>query len=210
MNKVLDIPVFSNDDDTHCVQATIQMILKYFFPERDYPSWYLDQVTYHHKEGNTWDLGVFSFLTNLGLSLVVIDEFSFSDFSQRGISYLKSIWTKPEFRRQKSNANLDFEYLLARDFMTKNKEIVFQQRAGTSDDIRNLFKKGYLVIPNLNAFALDNEDGICGHYVVVTGIEKDNVIFNDSGPPPVKNRKASWKVFEYSRRENPSLFAIKR
>lgn len=211
MQGNIDIPLFSNSaDDTHCVQAVLQMILKHYFPGRDYPFSYLDRVTYHRKGGWTWDTGMFVFLLNLGFEIIAIDHFDFHAFARKGVKYLQSIWQADEFEAQARNTDLTFEWLLVRDFMTTEKNIHIHNRKGTRDDIEHLFQTDYLVISNVNAYALDGQKGTCGHYVLITGIYHETLTFNDPGLPAIKNRRVTWRKFEKSRKENPSIFAVRK
>jgi len=211
MNQRLDVPLFPNSDlDVHCVQATLQMILKYYFPERDYSVAYLDRITHHQQGGWTWDTSVFSFLINLGFEVVYIDDFSIRDYGERGADYLKTIWPKEKVEEQSLNADLDFERRLAQDFMTGTKRFVQDCRKGGTDDVKNLFHQGYVVVPNINAYTLDDEEGFCGHYVVVTSIGEEAISFNDSGLPAIKDRQTSWMKFEQARMYNPALFAVRK
>jgi uncharacterized protein YvpB len=52
------------------------------------------------------------------------------------------------------------------------------------------------VICLINSQKLNNKQGYVGHFVVVKGIEDDNLIIHDPGFPPIENRKISYVSFE--------------
>ncbi|PJE64267.1 MAG: hypothetical protein COU90_03560 [Candidatus Ryanbacteria bacterium CG10_big_fil_rev_8_21_14_0_10_43_42] len=206
----LDVPLFRNSaKDIHCVQATLQMILKYFFPQRRYTLKYLDKITYHYPGGWTWDTAALLFLSNLGFEIIIIDEFDFKAFGREGLGYLRSIWDKERFQIESLNTDLRFESQLAQDFLTSPRNMTFHKRKGCREDITTLFHKKYLVVPNINAYVLDNEEGHCGHHVIVTGIDRKGLCFNDAGLPAIKDRYVSWDLFEKSRTEKSNIFAVK-
>ncbi len=211
MDNMRDVPLFGNsDEDVHCVQAVIQMVLKEHLPDRDYPLWYLDMVTHHFQGGWTWDTSVFRFLLDLGLELRVWSVFDFVRFANEGEAYLSTIWNAEEFRLQSINANLQFEQLLARDFwMVERPLLTYTRNVLTKSDICALFDQGYLVVVSVNAYALDDEKGNCGHYVLLTGYDETHVAFNDVGKPAVKNRTVTWDKFESARLEYSTAFAVR-
>jgi len=50
------IPFYPNPDNTHCFQAVIKMILKYYFPKEEYSWKELEKLT-GKKEGVIGSLG---------------------------------------------------------------------------------------------------------------------------------------------------------
>lgn len=50
-----NVPFFANTpDDTHCVQASFRIILKYFLPERDFSYDQLDKMSRYRLGKSTW------------------------------------------------------------------------------------------------------------------------------------------------------------
>jgi predicted double-glycine peptidase len=40
------------------------------------------------------------------------------------------------------------------------------------------------------------EDGSVGHFIVITGVENNSVVFNDPGFPPLENKKMEFEEFK--------------
>lgn len=209
--NVLDVPLFENSpEDVHCVQAVLQMILKYYFPGRLYTLEYLDKVTHHFPGGWTWDTAVFQFLLTLGFEIKVFSRFDFEAFAVGGVRYLEKMWDAETLRLQSINADLVFEQSLARDFwLTPHPNFSYTKRCASKEDFEKMFSDGFLLAPSVNAYALENEEGFCSHYILITGLTKEQVIFNDVDPPATKNACVSWEQFEHARPAYSTLFGVR-
>jgi len=210
---MLQIPFYKNlNDDTHCFQACLKMILKYFFPNRNYSFKYLDKVTYHQKNKWTWNSASLLFLSKIGFSVIIIENFDYKQFSKFGEQYLKLIWTKEVFDIQKKYSDFNQEKKFARKLI-KNKLIKHYRKWATLKDLENLFKKGYLIMVPINPFVIEKKSGYANHLVLITDIKKEYIIFHDPGLPPLKNKKVPKKLFlkaaAYPYKENATLIAIK-
>jgi len=188
------------------------MLLKYYFPKKQYSFSYLDKKTYH-KEGKwTWNSAPLLFLSKLGCNIINIENFDYKQFAKFGEEYLKMLFTKEIFEDQKKYSNLKQEKLLAKKLI-KNKKIKLQRRWATFSEIEKLFKKNYLLLVPINPLALENKKGYSSHIVLVTNINKREIAFHDPGLPPHKNRTVAKNIFrkamQYPYKEAASIIAVK-
>ncbi len=80
--KRLEVPLFANPDHTHCFQASLRMVLKYYMPDRDYTWNELDNLT-GKKEGLwTWPLFAMIQLKARGFDVIDIEDFDYNKFSK--------------------------------------------------------------------------------------------------------------------------------
>lgn len=210
---MLKIPFYSNlKDDTHCFQACLKMVLKFFFPNRKYSFKYLDKVTFHKKNKWTWNNASLLFLSKIGFSVINIENFDYKQFFKFGEKYLKMIWTKEVFDVQKKYSDFNQEKKLAGKLI-KDKSIKHYRRWATFKDLENLFKKQYLLMVPINPFILEKKSGYASHLILITDIKKKYIIFHDPGLPPLINKKVSKKIFlkamTYPYKESAALIAIK-
>ncbi len=210
MEDILDIPVFPNCDlETHCVQATLQMVLKWFFPERRYTLAELDIATSHEPDGLTWDYAVLLFLAEQGLDVLYIDPFDIRSFACDGAAYLRSIWDHDRYAFEDLNANLTLVQQQAGSVLEALNTITLVQSVASMHELEALHASGWLIMAQNNSYVLDGEEGFDGHYVLLTGFTHDEIIFNDCGNPPQKNRRVSRECFERSRDGMSGIIAVK-
>lgn len=196
---MLQIPFYQNlKDDTHCVQACLKSILKFYFPQKHYSFKFLDKVTVH-KEGKwTWNSGMLLFLAKLGFEVVNIEDFSYREFAELGEKYLRRIWTDEVLAAQTKFSDIANERKLAKqlvEFVRTSKRLSLMERPAHLRDIRTMFRKGYILLCPLNPYVLDSREGYAGHVVVVTDVQRKTIMFHDPGLPPDKNRTASIALF---------------
>ena len=208
------IPFYKNTkDNTHCFQACLKSILKFYFPQKNYSFSYLDKVTAHKKGKWTWASAGLIFLAKTGLKVINIENFSYKKFAKLGEKYLKDIWPDEIFQTQKKFSNIKKEQIFAKKLL-KEKKIQLEERYATLKDIRNLFKKKYILLCNINPYILKNKKGYSSHSVLITDITKNTIRFHDPGLPPFKNRKVSLKKFlkamRYPSKESASIIAVKK
>ena len=72
---------------------------------------------------------------------------------------------------------------------------IHKKQIPTISNIKELINKGYLLTCNVNSYALNNESGYAGHFVVIYNYDDDYLYLHDPGLPPLKNRKITYKQF---------------
>lgn len=211
--NIKEIPFYSNlKDNSHCLQACLKMVLKYYFSDKNYSYKFLNKVTFHKKNKWAWDNGIMLFLSKIGFRVVNIENFDYKQFAKFGDRYLKMIWSDEVFNAQKQYSDLIRERKLARRVI-KNKSIKLQRRGTNIGELKKFFNNDYLVMVTINPLVLMRQKGYSSHIVLITGIDKKHIIFHDPGLPPLKNKKVTIALFkeamEYPAKECASLIAVK-
>lgn len=210
---MLEIPIYKNTKDgTHCFQACLKSVLKFYFPKKAYSFKSLDRLTGHKKGKWTWDTKALIFLSKIGFEVIYISNFDYRKFAKLGEEYLRKHWTDEVYQVQKKFSDFRNEQHLAKKLI-KEKKVKLKKRPGTLKDIKTLFAQGYIILAPINPYVLDRKKGYTSHLVIITDIKKDTIFFNDPGLPPQKNRKAKIKVFlramGYPSQRSISLIALK-
>ncbi|MFA6602829.1 MAG: cysteine peptidase family C39 domain-containing protein [Candidatus Shapirobacteria bacterium] len=188
------IPFYSNTpDNTHCFQAAIKMIAKYYWPNEEYSWEELEVVTNKVKDLWTWPMAGVLWLQSKGLTVLDIEIFDYQEFVDKKEHYLLSYFGQDVGKEQITHSDIDKELAYSKEFCEK---INIQKRIPDINDIRNLLDEGYLLVCCLNSQALNNRDGYIGHFVVVKGYEIEGLIINDPGLPAFENRIVSQSQFE--------------
>ncbi len=76
--------------------------------------------------------------------------------------------------------------------------IAFDQRVPSVDDIDAALGADGVLIVNVNAKTLNNEDGYSGHLVVVHDMHGDRYVIEDPGPPAKRGYEIDRERFEQS------------
>lgn len=190
------IPFYSNlKDNNHCLQACLKMVLKYYFPNKNYSFGKLDKMTMHVKGMWTWQGASLLALADMGFEIVNIENLDYKKFSKRGENYLKEIWSQEVFETQKKYSDLNQEQKIAGE-MAESKKIKLINRDVDFLDLENYIQKDYLVLVSVNPCVFENKKCYWSHIVLVTNINEKWVTFHDVGLPAIENRKVSRKKFE--------------
>ena len=188
------VPLYENTiDNTHCFQACLKMILKYFFPEKDYNWRYLDKISAKVPGKWTWSMAALIWLTKQNMEIKNIEVFDYKKFIDKKEDYLFEFYGKEVAEQQIINSLISQEIEFSREFIKKIKTEV---RLPNIDEIKILLDDGFLIGCNVNSCALNNKEGYAGHFVIVKGYDSDGFFINDPGLPGVENRKVSFGTFE--------------
>lgn len=191
-----DIPFYSNTPEgTHCFQAVLKMILKYFLPNEEYSFEELDIKTAKIKGLWTWLMAGLLWLKKKGFEIKKIGMFDYEKFVKKGEKYLIDFYGKEVGEAQIAHSKISQEIEYSKDFI---KEIQIERRIPERKEIIEFLDNGYLVICVVNSKMLNNLAGYSGHFVLVKGYEKDFFILHDPGLPGQENRKVSFNLFEKS------------
>ena len=186
-------PFYPNTpDDTHCYQAALRSVLKYFLPKKEYSWKELEQMT-AKKEGLwTWQTKGLISLHKLGFEVIDISGFDIKEFIKTGEKYLQQEYGSEVANEQVTHSDIPQERALYKEFLHY---VAYQKKLPTLDDIKTLLNKGFLIICNVNSSALNNRSGYVGHFVVVIGYDDEHLYLHDPGLPPLENRKVSNEQF---------------
>jgi len=205
------IPFYSNtSDNTHCLQACYRMILKYFLPDRDYSWEELDRLT-GKKEGKwTWPMKGLMNMKALGFEVKHITYFDYEVFSKIGIEYLKKEWGEDIAKVQDYHSDMQSEMSISKIYQSSG---IHMFRQATVQDIKNLLDEKYLLICDVNQKVFLHTAGYNNHFVVVYGMNKEEIQFHDPGLPSFESQKLSvtefQKAWEYPTHRDATLQALR-
>ncbi len=205
------IPFYSNTpDDTHCFQAAIKSVLKYFLPEKEFSFKKLEKMS-AKKEGLwTWATAMMINLHKMGFDLVDIDTFNIQKFIKNGGEYLIEKYGKEVGNAQIEHSDINQEKRLFRKYLPLH---IHKTTLPSVSDIKKLVDHGYLVVCLVNSYALNAEKRYAGHFVVIFDYDANNLYMHDPGLPPRPNRKVNFKQFlkawEYPDKKARNLTAYK-
>lgn len=190
----LNVPFFANTpDNTHCYQAGIRMVLKYFIPEKDFSWKELDRLTAKKPKLWIWPLKGLLHLKRMGFEIINIEDFDYQRFSQTGEQYLMEKYGPEVGREQVKHSDIPQERRLARKFIKEIKTTFALPKIST---IRKYLDQKFLVHCNVNANILNGKSGYLGHFVLVIGYEGNKYLYiHDPGLPSNKDRKVTNELF---------------
>lgn len=207
------IPFYSNlKDNNHCIQACLKMVIKYYFPAKNYSFKELDKMSKHKKGMWTWQGASLLALADMGLEVVNIENIDYKKFAEQGEMYLQNIWSEEVFATQDKYSDLKQEKKIAQK-MVESKKMKLANRDAKFSDVEGYFAKDYLVLVSVNPCVFENKKCYWSHIVLITDINDRWVTFHDVGLPPVENRKISRKIFEKAMtkpwKEDTNVIALK-
>lgn len=187
------VPFYPNtSDDTHCYQAALKMVLKYFLPNKDFSWEELEKLTAKVEGLWTWPTQGLINLHKMGFEIVDIDDFDIEEFIRDSKDYLIRKYGREVGEAQIKYSDLEQERRIYKEYLKLN---LHQQRTPTIEDLKKLIDAGYLAICNVNSYALNNETGYAGHFVVIYDYDGENLYLHDPGSPPMEARKVPYGAF---------------
>ncbi len=205
------IPFYANTpDDTHCFQAALRMILKYYFPDKEYTWTELEKFT-AKKEGLwTWVTQGIINMRKLGFEVILREVFDYQKFIEKGGEYLLEKNGLEVSIEQIEHSDIAQEQKIANEYIR-----LFGNRniPATITELKTLIDKKYIIIANVNANKLNGKQGYTGHFVVIYSYDQNNLFLHDPGLPPKKARKVLlidfMKAWEYPTRDSKGFIAFK-
>ncbi len=195
MKNIKGLPFYSNTKEgTHCFQACLKMILKYFVPEREFLWEELNKIS-EKKEGLwTWSMGAIIWFQENGFEAVNVEVFDYQKFIKKGKEYLAEMYGREAAGKTDIKADIEQGREQSKKFLEK---IKIQKRIPEKEEIFDLMEDGYIIMVQVNSMILNKREGYAGHFVVVKGWDDENFIINDPGGfPGIEDRKVSFEVFE--------------
>ncbi len=190
----INIPFYSNTpDNTHCFQAAIKMLAKFFWPDENYSWEKLDRITAKAKGLWSWPMAGVLWLHSRGVEVIDIEIFDYSKFIEQKENYLLSFYGPEAGNEQIKHSHINQEINFARKYQ---ENIKIQNKIPDKRNIIQLLQNEYLLICNVNARVLISKNGYVGHFVVVKGFNEKNLFLHDPGLPAFENRKVSFELFE--------------
>lgn len=188
------VPFYSNtSDNTHCFQASLRMILKYFQQTKEFSWAELEKIS-GKKEGLwTWPTAALIWMKKQGYEVIDIEMFDYHEFVKDGEKYLQKFYGKEAGNEQIAHSNIAQEIEYAKQFLQLN---AVTKEIPTEETLKELLKRKYLLMCLINSQKLDHKNCYVGHFVIVKGFHENEFIIHDPGLPPMENRKVSIDEFE--------------
>lgn len=188
------VPFYSNTkDNTHCFQAVLKMILKYYHPNKDYTWEELDEMSGKKQGLWTWPQHSYVAMEKLGFQIKVISAFDYTKFGKYGFEYLKKEYGEEVAEEQKRNSDIEYE----KENVQKLSQIIEKEtRVPDLNDIISLLSTSYLITCGINSRKLAGKSGYAGHNVLIFESENDGFILHDPGLPPKESYKVGFNMFE--------------
>lgn len=188
-----DIPFVSNDeDDMHCFQASLSMIIQYFRPDEDISFEKLDKKTDHLPGHGTWPLQGLQFLRSLGIDVSIITPFDYEKFVEQGVEYIRAMYGDEIAQWQDENNDLSADQEKIKKLLPTAR---IENRNPTYNDILSTLEK-YPVMCSIDSSITRGELEYTGHFVVIRGYDDKGLFLNDPGLPPRENVHVPKGIFE--------------
>lgn len=205
------VTFFANSQDgTHCFQACLRMLLKFYLPNRDFSLRELDTISAKVQGLWTWPTAALLWLSENGFEVRNVETFNYEDFASHGGDYLLEYFGEQVGQEQINHSDLAQEVALAEEFI---KKIQSEMRIPEIIDLQQSLDDGRLPCCNVNSRKLNGKPGYSGHFVIVIGYDDDNLILHNPGLPAQENQIVSNELFAqawaYPDNKAKTFFTIK-
>jgi hypothetical protein len=178
--------------DTHCYQASLSMVIQYFYPNKKLTLAELDKATGHTPGHGTWPLQGLEYLREMGIDVLLITPFNYEEFVRDGVEYIRKEYGDEVAEWQDANNDLEADAAKIEALLPTAK---IECRNPTYDDILE-YLKSYPVMCSIDSAVTRGEEAYTGHFVVIRGCDDDGLYLNDPGLPPRKNVHVPRELFE--------------
>lgn len=194
MKVAYDVPFFANTaDNTHCVQASLRMLLKYFEPDLEFSWEELERITAKVEGLATWKSAMWIWLYKRGYDLHVIEGFNAKRFIAEGGAYLRDEFGEEAADWQMKMSDIPQERRLYKELLDL---VPIDNRIPQISDVIHFLDRGYLVAAAINSCKLAKKSGYVGHAIVITGYDEGFLRLNNPGLPPNEGQIVSNEDFE--------------
>lgn len=193
MNNKKGVPLILQPEPTHCFQACLAMVLKFFLPERDFSFAELDKMTGKRPGKWTWPLKGVLEMRALGFDAVFLEDFDYTAFARDGEKYLFARLGKEAAEVQISHSDIAAEIETAK---LLSMDGIFNLREPSIKDLVELTGSGYVVQCGINAYMLDGEPGYTSHSVIVVSATEKIVTINDPADSHREYYEVDTEIFD--------------
>ncbi len=205
------VPFFPNHENSYCFEAVLKMVLSFFLPSQTFTWKQLEKITGKNNGCWTWPTQAILKLKKFGFDVELYQQFDHKSFAKMGVKYIKEKYGETIAQEQQRNCDLKYEMVVSEQLVKTHHTNIVTPNYNTIDTV---LKQGYLIICNVNSKALVNCKGYAGHFVLVYGIDENNIHFHDPGLPPRKSCKYSINDFDlawsYPDIASRNIIAIKK
>lgn len=167
-----------------CTLAVYRSILKYF-TGRDYSWEEVEHLSGYRDEVAAWTVQVWTNLAKQGFDIRMVENFDYSQYLQRGMDYLQTIYKPEEIDWLLKHSNLADMKALIPEFL---RTVHHEQRVPKLADIDTMLNEGYLVTVQVNSRVLNDQPGYVLHMILAIGRDNTGYIVHDPRLPPRANR----------------------
>lgn len=169
------------------------MVLKYFFPEKEYTWEEMDALTQKVEGKATWEYAGNIWFAEHGFEVRVIQSFNDARFAAEGIEYIREFAGEEVALWQAGHSDLPQAQTLALESL---KKLNIETRVPTRTDIQSGLDHGFLAVCLVNSKALDEREGYDGHSVTIIGYTNTGLYIHDPGLQPEPDRLVANEIFE--------------
>jgi hypothetical protein len=208
--KTLKKPKFyaNLDDETHCTQASIIMVLSILFPEKNFSFEEIDKVTNNQWSGfATWQTHELFYYEELNINFKYYDTFDMKIFGEQGLAYIAEAYGHEVAEYNlKNTKDINLERRLCLEIA--NKKWFFKRKNIGLNLVKKLLDQNYYLMLNLNSRILNQQPGWAGHRVVCYGYDENGLVVHDPGLPPHPARHVAFDLFKKAW-DDKAIIAIK-
>ena len=131
------VPFYANTpDDTHCFQAALRMMLKYFLPDKEFSWEELEKRTAKVEGLWTWTMAGLLWLKENDFDIVNIEPFDYARCAKEGGGYLIELWGKDVGESQIAHSDIPQELKFAQQFASLS-----EQRVPDLEEIKRFLER---------------------------------------------------------------------
>ncbi len=189
---LLDIPFFANTNEgNQCMQVAMQTAIRYFL-DKEYSLEELDALTGRKKGKWTWTQQVVSVLYDVGLEVKYFSKAETKNFLQ-GEEYIRKEYGKDAETIIKMT---DFPVLISA-IQKLQKSKLYERKILTLGQIEKHIKERHIPLILVDYNILYKKKGqYLGHFVAVTGFDKEDIYYHEPGPHnPTPYKRAKKEMF---------------
>lgn len=194
----IDIP-FAENTGRRCVPACTEMIANTLLPDKNIGRTQAETLSGFREGYSTWATQHLLSLNELGLEVGWIQDEDLLDFSRNPELYIRQQISNDESYNQFLQTNdLQREAARVREYFQK--QLAFEQRLATNDDIRERALGGYVVRLEVNGEVLAGHTGYTNHAVLISGFNDEIVRVEnpDSKYGSKPKQLITWNMLEQS------------
>ena len=162
----LKVPFYKSLHDTDCGPLALKMALSYF--GKDYSFEEISKQERQLKSGLVWSTGIARAAKKLGFRTKIISTTNFSH--EEDISYYK-----------KYSDDLGRRVLAELSSEIKKIGVEIEEKNLPLNELLKYVSKDSIPIVLVNWFTISGREGFSGHFLIITGYDKENVYVHNPG-----------------------------
>ena len=183
---ILDVPFYPGKK-YYCAQDCALMVLKFYYPEKEFDIEEISIKSIKHQEYGTMTIGLAKALREYGLNV----EFYYKTGEEMNETDRKEFLEKyGEYMNQEKEIRKK----------AKKTGVKIKEKEFTLKELKDTLNKNKVIISLINWNVLCKKDGYQGHFVVITGYDEKYIYSHNPGPNyPEKNMNILIETMEKAR-----------